>query len=110
MDITLLFEFLTKNLPTSISVTLSLFAIGIAAYLKFKQVDVDEKTSLSSIHAKQVESLMEQIELLSDELAKTREQLTNLHEQNISLMEELRNANRRIGELEILIDKRSEVK
>ena len=50
---------------------------------------------------------MEQIEMLSDELSKTREQLTNLHEQNINLMAELRNANRRIGELEVLIEKRS---
>lgn len=107
MDLTFLFEFLLKNLPTSIAIGLSLFSIGIASLLKYKQIDVDEKTTISSIHTKQVESLMEQIEMLSDELSKTREQLTNLHEQNINLMAELRNANRRIGELEVLIEKRS---
>jgi peptidoglycan hydrolase CwlO-like protein len=107
MDLTFLFEYLLKSLPTSIAIGLSLLSIGIASWLKYKKFDVEEKTSMSSIHTKQVESLMEQIEMLSDELSKTREQLTSLHEQNISLMQELRNANRRIGELEILIEKRS---
>jgi predicted nucleic acid-binding Zn-ribbon protein len=47
---------------------------------------------------------MAQIELLSDELEKTRQQLTELHNQNIELMKQLREANHRISELEMLLD------
>lgn len=91
------------KLPTAISVSISLLALGLAFILNRRKVDIEAQTSISSATNRQVESLMSQILLLSNELERTREQLSLLHEQNIELMGELRAANRRIGELEMLI-------
>lgn len=96
---------LTKSLPASASVILSFIAIGIAFFLQRKKINIEETTSISSNQQKQIDSLMSQIQLLSDELEKTRQQLSELHNQNIELMKQLREANHRIGELEMLLDK-----
>ena len=96
---------LVKNLPAAASLLLSLLAIGIAAFLQHRKINIEETTSLSNTQQKQIDSLMSQITLLSEELGKTREQLSSLHNQNIELMVQLREANRRIGELEALLDK-----
>lgn len=96
---------LVKNLPPTASILLSFIAIGIAFYLQRKKINIEETTSISSTQQKQIDSLMTQIELLSQELEKTRQQLTELHNQNIELMKQLREANQRIGELEMLLDK-----
>jgi uncharacterized coiled-coil protein SlyX len=68
-----------------------------------RNVNVEEKTSAGSFQVKQIETLMSQIVMLSDELTKTRTQLSAMHEQNLKLMEELREANHRIGELEKML-------
>lgn len=96
---------LLKSVPPSASVLLSLLAIGIAFYLQKSKINIEKKTSISSAQQRQIDSLMAQITLLSDELEKTREQLSSLHSQNIELMTQLREANRRIGELETLLAK-----
>lgn len=96
---------LAKAVPPSASVFLSLVAIFVAFMLQRKKINIEEKTSISTTQKQQIETLMAQITLLSDELEKTREQLTELHNQNIELMTQLREANRRIGELEALLDK-----
>lgn len=107
MELTIAVDTLLTNAPTTISVTVAVLSAIYAGYLKYRKVDIEDKTSVSSIQSNQVKSLMDQITLLSDELVKTRTQLTELHEQNIHLMEELREANRRIGELEDAINKKS---
>lgn len=106
MELTLGIDSLLGNMPTVVSVTLSVVALFFATWLKFKKVDIEEKTSVTSTQAKQVESLMAQIDQLSTQLHQTRQQLAELHEQNIHLMEELRTANKRITELETLLDKK----
>ncbi len=106
MELTLGIDSIIGNMPTVVSVSLSVIALFFATWLKFRKVDIEEKTSVTSSQAKQVESLMAQIDQLSTQLLKTREQLDQLHEQNIHLMEELRNANKRITELESLLDRK----
>jgi peptidoglycan hydrolase CwlO-like protein len=106
MEFAITTENIIGNTPIVLSSFTSLLALAIASWLKFRKVDIEEKTSVGSSQAKQVELLMAQIDMLSEELTKTRKQLSELHEQNVQLMEELRSANRRIGELEILLDKR----
>lgn len=98
------FQFI-KNLPPTASLFLSLLAIGIAFYLQKSKINIEKKTSITNAQQKQIDSLMQQITLLSDELGKTREQLSDLHNQNVELMTQLREANRRIGELETLLAK-----
>lgn len=98
------FQFI-KNLPPVASLFLSLLAIGIAFYLQKSKINIEKKTSITNAQQKQIDSLMQQITLLSDELGKTREQLSDLHNQNVELMTQLREANRRIGELETLLAK-----
>ena len=105
MEIISSFLAITKSVPPGASVLLSLIAIFVAFMLQRKKINIEEKTSISTTQQKQIESLMAQITLLSDELEKTREQLSELHNQNIELMTQLREANRRIGELEALLDK-----
>lgn len=104
MEIISSFLGLVKNLPPTASVLLSFIAIGIAFFLQRKKINIEETTSISTTQQKQIDSLMAQIELLSDELEKTRQQLTELHNQNIELMKQLREANHRISELEMLLD------
>jgi K+/H+ antiporter YhaU regulatory subunit KhtT len=104
MEIMSLFAFV-KNLPASASILVSVVAILVAFVLQRKKINIEEKTSISSTQQQQIQTLMNQITFLSEELEKTREQLTDLHNQNIELMTQLREANRRIGELEALLDK-----
>lgn len=96
---------LFAHLPTAISIFMSGIALVLVWWMNHRKVDIEEKTSSSSIHERQMQSLMKQIELLSEELEKTRQQLNDLHQQNIELMTQLREANRRIGELETMLDK-----
>lgn len=94
---------LMKELPVAVSVILSLGAAVIVGFAHYRKIDIANKTSSSSIQEQQIESLMKQIKLLSEELTQARHQLTEIHNQNIKLMEQLRSANQRIGELEIAI-------
>ncbi len=89
-----------QHLPASLSFIVSLGILILGVWLKIKKTDVEEKKNQSDIQIAQVESLMQQIKLLSDELDRTRKQLSDLHIQNLELMEQLREANKRIDELE----------
>ena len=92
-----------SSLPTTISVLISGLSVLLAFWLNRRKVNIEEKTSISATAAQQVEMLMAQILMLSNELEKTRAQLSDLHAQNIDLMSEIRAANKRIGELEMTI-------
>lgn len=89
-----------QRLPASLSFITSLGILILGVWLKIKKADAEEKKNESDIQIAQVESLMQQIKLLSDELDRTRKQLSDLHLQNLELMEQLREANKRISELE----------
>lgn len=97
---------LTSQVNGAVGLIISLFAIVVVAWAGYKKVDVDERTSNSMVHERQIDSLINQIDLLSKELTLARNQLTEIHEQNINLMSHLRLANHRITELEVMLGAR----
>jgi septal ring factor EnvC (AmiA/AmiB activator) len=103
MEMTIDVGTMFSNLPTTVSVLFSLIALAVTGFLHFRKVNIEDKTSSSSVHERQVKSLIEQIEQLSSDLTEARKQLQEIHNQNIELMKQLRNANHRIAELEIVI-------
>ncbi len=94
---------LIPNLPAGISTLIAVSFILIGAYIYIKRVDIDSKVSTSSIELKRIDSLMSQIDSLTNALSITRDELQNLHSQNMELIRELRGANLRISELETII-------
>ena len=94
---------LIQNVPTTISMVLSVFAISMAIYLNGKKIKNESRSTEIDVHEKQVKLLLSQVEILSKDLATARDQLNIIHNQNIELMKQLRDANARIGELEILL-------
>lgn len=95
-----------KDAPTFISVGMSMITLGLLFFYHKRKNDIEEKGVEGSAHKQQIEVLMQQIELLSEELTQARTQLAQIHEQNIRLMEQLRKANIRISELEVLLASR----
>lgn len=95
--------------PTSLSLVISVLILAISIWLNIKKISTEDKKSENEIQVAQVESLMHQIKILSEELDKTRKQLSFLHKENIELMDKLREANRRISELELSLTKLSEI-
>lgn len=100
MDLSVDLGTLLSNIPSSLSLIVTLSMLVFGFWIKNKTADSEEKNTNRAIQTKQVESLIQQIQLLSDELDKTRKQLSELHGQNIDLMGKLRDANRRISDLE----------
>lgn len=94
-----------NNMSSSggVSFLISLIALILGGWLYFRKTNIDQVTSVGSLQQKQISSLLEQIEFLSTELAKARSQLAEIHEQNIHLMEQIRESNKRIQELEVLL-------
>ena len=72
-----------------------------------KKTNIEEVTSVGTLQHQQIDGLMGQVRFLSEELTKAREQLTEIHVQNIKLMQQVRESNLRIQELEDLVNKRN---
>ncbi len=94
---------LPSFIPFTINMFTSILVVILAGWFKWKTVKNEEKEADADSHSKQIESLIDQIQLLSSELDKARTQLSELHAQNISLMGELRTANKKIADLETTI-------
>jgi TolA-binding protein len=96
---------LFNNLGNSSGFSLIISAISliIGGWLFFRKTNIDHFTSVGSLQQKQIKSLLDQIDFLSNELVKARSQLAEIHDQNIQLMEQIRESNKRIQELEIII-------
>lgn len=103
MDFKLDIEKILQQLHPITSVVLSMILLMLGVWLKLRKTDLDIKKNKNEIQVAQIESMMQHIKLLSDELDRTRKQLTDLHDQNIELMVQLREANKRIQELENII-------
>ena len=93
----------TVDFHETISVGLAILALIVAVYLFIKKSDLEEIISNNAIQTIQVKTLLDQVHFLSDELDKARRQLDEIHQQNIHLMEQLRESNRKIQELELFI-------
>jgi len=103
MELTLELGKILADSPASNGVLVTLSIVVFLMWLKNKKALIEEKKSDREVQSEQVESLMQQLKLLSEELDKTRKQLHELHDQNVILMGQLRSANQRISELEVLI-------
>lgn len=100
-----LFSLLTQ-LPASVSIAFTSVSVAVTGWLYYRRVNIEERTSVSSIQKMQVTSLLEQIEMLSADLMLARHQIRQLHEQNVQLMAELREANQRIAAMEATLDRK----
>jgi hypothetical protein len=86
-------------LPVIISVAVLLFG----AFIFIRKTAIEENTSAGALHSQQIETLMAQVKMLSDELTLARQQLHDIHAQNMDLMKHVRVSNLRIQELELMI-------
>ena len=103
MEQLLITVFNSLNASSGASFLISFVALVAGGWLYFRKTNIDQVTSVGSLQQAQIKSLLEQIEFLSTELAKARSQLAEIHEQNVHLMEQIRDSNKRIQELEILL-------
>lgn len=103
MELSLNAGSILDNLPPVLSVVGSVLFLAVGVWLRWRKTHVDERRTESDVHLAQVESLMNQVRMLSEELIQTRVQMNELHTQNLELMGQLREANKRIAELEILL-------
>lgn len=92
-----------SNLPASWTVVFVAIALATAAFFQWKKLQLQERSSDSSAHHETMELLMKQIEILGKQLESTREQLNELHDRNVDLMNQLREANGKIAELELIL-------
>lgn len=83
---------------------ISVSALITGGWLFFRKTNIEEVTSVGTLQQKQITSLLEQIQFLSEELTKARHQLAEIHEQNVNLMQQVRDSNQRMQELERLIE------
>ena len=107
MDISDILLATIKDAPTFLSVTMYAITLGLFFWYHKRKSDIDEKNATNNAAKQQIEVLMHQLEVLSNELTEARKQLAEIHDQNIKLMEQLRKANIRISELEVLLAARN---
>jgi septal ring factor EnvC (AmiA/AmiB activator) len=87
-----------------LSFLVSVSTLAFGAWLYFRKTNIEEITSIGTLQQKQITSLLEQIQFLAEELSKARNQIAEIHEQNVHLMQQVRESNHRIQELERLLD------
>lgn len=95
--------FTALNDSSGVSFVISFIALILGGWLYFRRTNIDQFTSVGSLQQAQIKSLLDQISFLSEELTKARSQLSEIHTQNIKLMEQIRESNKRIQELEIIL-------
>ena len=83
-----------------ISAAMSIVALISGIIFYFKKTNIEEISSVGTLQHHQIESLLSQVTMLSKELALAREQLSEIHNQNMKLMQQIRDSNLRIQELE----------
>ena len=102
---TLILGALTKlsSAPGILPVLVSLGVLIFGAVVMSRKTLIEENTSAGAIHTQQIDNLMAQVKMLSDELTLARKQLHEIHDQNMDLMRQVRDSNFRIQELELKI-------
>lgn len=83
----------------------SVAALAVMSYMLIRKANMDSKTVHAAIDQKHINGLIKQIETLSDELHDAREELTRIHTLNMKLLEEISDANIRIRELEMMVNR-----
>jgi peptidoglycan hydrolase CwlO-like protein len=87
-----------------LSFLISMSTLIFGGWLYFRKTNIEEVTSVGTLQQKQITSLLEQIQFLAEELTKARTQIAEIHEQNVHLMQQVRESNHRIQELERLLE------
>ena len=95
------------GLPSFVAGSISVDILLFGGILFAKKTNIEEVTSVGTLQHQQIDGVMGQVRFLSEELMKAREQLTEIHVQNIKLMQQVRESNLRIQELEDLVNKRN---
>ena len=95
------------NISSAAAAIIAIAILIFAGVLYVKKTNIEEVTSVGTLQHQQIDGLMGQVRFLSEELMKAREQLTEIHVQNIKLMQQVRESNLRIQELEDLVNKRN---
>jgi chromosome segregation ATPase len=91
-------------IATSVSsVELGFLALAAAVFFQWRKTSLAERTAKSASYKEAMDGLLTQINALSNQLNSTREQLDELHDRNVDLMYQLREANSRIAELELIL-------
>ena len=93
------------QLPGLLPIVIAVAVLIFGAFVLSKKTIIEENTSAGALHSQQVDTLMAQIKMLSDELTMARKQLHEIHEQNMDLMKQVRDSNIRIQELELALGK-----
>lgn len=86
--------------PSIVGLVLTILIVGVTLLLKWHKETTEGGKVKNDIHLAQIDILMNQIRLLSEELERTRRQLAELQGQNLQLISQLGESNRQIGELE----------
>ena len=89
---------------SGVSFLISIAALIGGGILYFRKTNIEEITSIGTLQQTNIKGMLEQVAFLSEELTKARKQLAEIHEQNIKLMEEVRESNKRIQELERMLE------
>lgn len=102
---TLILGALTKlsAAPGVLPIIVSLAVLIFGAIVLSRKTLIEENTSAGAIHTQQIDTLMAQVKMLSDELTLARKQLHDIHDQNMDLMKQVRDSNIRIQELELAV-------
>lgn len=95
------------GLSSAATAIVALAILVFAGVLYVKKTNIEEVTSVGSAQHQQIDTLLDQVKFLSEELSKAREQISAIHEQNLRLMYQVRESSLKIQELEDVIHKRN---
>ena len=93
------------GLPSFVAGSISVAILLFGGILFAKKTNIEEVTSVGTIQHQQIETLLNQVKFLSDELSKARDQISAIHEQNLRLMHQVRESSLKIQELEDVINR-----
>lgn len=93
------------NISSAAAAIIAIAILIFAGVLYVKKTNIEEVTSVGTIHHQQIEALLDQVKFLSDELSKARDQISAIHEQNLRLMHQVRESSLKIQELEDVINR-----
>lgn len=100
MEMTFQAAKLLENIPQGLGAWFTIFLLVVGLWFKYKKNEQEERKLEHDTHKQLVETLNAQVKTLNEQLEATRIQMNELHSQNLVLMTQLRESNRRIVELE----------
>lgn len=93
------FKFLAGT-STNLALLVGAVVLIYLAFFYSNKSNSENTEKISKTQQEQINSLLEQVKFLSEELVKARVQLTEIHELNVQLMGKVRDSSIRIQDLE----------